>query len=155
MLSRKIKKGKSMVLSFRLLVLGFIAGAIAVPIFHQGMIYILFLMKQVPNAPWNMATMKGPFPLPTLVNQMFWGGVWGAAFAAVGHLIPIAHNILRGAIYGLIGPFLLGGGVLVPYFKGGLPYFWSWPFSRFINGGLIGAAFGIGIVVLFRALTKR
>ena len=86
---------------------------------------------------------------------MFWGGLWGVGFAAFGHLIPVAHNLLRGAIYGLLGSFLLGGGLLVPLFKGGLPYFWSWPFSRFFNGSLIGAAFGIGVAVLFRFIAKR
>jgi hypothetical protein len=102
-----------------------------------------------------MATMKGPYPLPILVNQMFWGGLWGVAFTAFGHLIPVAHNILRGAIFGLLGPFLLGGGLLVPFFKGETTYLWTWPMSRFINGSLIGAAFGIGIAVILRALAKR
>ncbi|MGL4635108.1 MAG: hypothetical protein ACRCWF_03930, partial [Beijerinckiaceae bacterium] len=131
-------------LSPRTLILGFVAGALSVLVFHQGMVFLLHMMKQTPNAPWNFAAMKTGMGLPVLVNQMFWGGLWGVAFAAVSHLIPVAHNILRGAIFGLIGPFLLGGGVLVPLLKQTGPYFWAWPGQRWIVGGLIGAAFGIG-----------
>jgi hypothetical protein len=142
-------------LSARTLILGFVAGAISVLVFHQGMIFLLYMMKQTPNFPWNVTAMKTGMGLPILVNQMFWGGLWGVAFAAIGHMIPIAHNILRGAVYGLIGPFLLGGGVLVPLLKQTGPYFWAWPGQRWIVGALIGAAFGAGIAVILRALAKR
>jgi hypothetical protein len=142
-------------LSVRSLALGFLAGVIAVPIFHQGMAFILHMMGQTPNMPWNLKAMVGPYPIPVLLNQMFWGGLWGVAFAALGPLIPVAHNILRGAIYGLLGPFLLGNGVLVPFFKSTGPYFWMWPGQRWVVGGLIGAAFGIGLAVVYRFLNKR
>jgi hypothetical protein len=142
-------------LSIRTLILGFVAGAISVVIFHQGMIFLLYMMKQTPNFPWNVTAMKTGMGLPILLNQMFWGGLWGVAFAALGHMIPIAHNILRGAVFGLIGPFLLGGGVLVPLLKQTGPYFWMWPGQRWIIGALIGAAFGVGIAVILRVLAKR
>ncbi len=142
-------------LSTRTLILGFVAGAISVLIFHQGMIFLLYLMKQTPNFPWNTALMKTGLGVPVLLNQMFWGGLWGVGFAALGHMIPIAHNILRGAVYGLLGPFLLGGGFLVPLFKQTGPYFWAWPAQRWMVGALIGAAFGIGVAVILRALAKR
>jgi hypothetical protein len=142
-------------LSPRTLILGFAAGAISVLIFHQGMVFLLYMMKQTPNFPWNVTAMKTGAGLPILVNQMFWGGLWGVAFAAIGHMIPIAHNILRGAVYGLLGPFLMGGGVLVPLLKQTGPYFWAWPGQRWFAGALIGAAFGAGIAVILRALAKR
>jgi hypothetical protein len=142
-------------LSARTLILGFVAGAISVLVFHQGMIFLLYMMKQTPNFPWNVTAMKTGMGLPILINQMFWGGLWGVGFAAIGHLIPVTHNILRGAVYGLLGPFLLGGGVLVPLLKQTGPYFWMWPGQRWIVGALIGAAFGVGIAVILRALAKR
>jgi hypothetical protein len=136
------------------LAFAFVAGAIAVVIFHQGMVFLLYLMKQVPNFPWNTGGAVGPFKVPVLVNQMFWGGIWGMGFAAFGHLIPAANTALRGAIYGLVGPFFLGNGVLVPLFKGG-PYLWGGNTTRMILGSLIGAAFGAGLAVILKAMRGR
>ncbi len=142
-------------LNIRALVIGFAAGALSVLVFHQGMVLILHLMKQTPNFPWNTATFRGgPVPIPVIVNQMFWGGLWGVGFAAVGGLIPIAHNILRGVVYGLLGPYLLGNGILVPLFKGG-PYFWGFQPPRMIISALIASAFGAGIAVFYRLLASR
>jgi hypothetical protein len=142
-------------LSARTLIIGFVAGAISVLVFHQGMILILYLMKQTSNFPWNLAPMKGPFPVPALLNSMFWGGLWGVAFAAFAHLIPVAHNILRGVVFGLLGPFLLGNGILVPLLKGTGQFFWTWPAPRYIISALIGAAFGAGLAVIMRAIARR
>ncbi len=142
-------------LNTRTAILGFIAGALAVLVFHQGMVLILHLMKQVPNFPWNTSTFRGgPFPIPVIVNQMFWGGVWGIGFAAVVGLIPIAHNILRGVVYGLLGPALLGNGILVPLFKGG-PLFWGFQPLRIVISALIASAFGAGLAVFYQLLSQR
>jgi hypothetical protein len=141
-------------LSGRTLLIGFVAGALSVVVFHQGMVFLLYLMKVVPNAPWNLSTIKGPVPIPTLVNQMFWGGIWGIGFAALAGLIPIANNILRGAVYGLLGPYFLGNAILVPLFKGG-PMFWGLDPTRMIAGALIGASFGAGVAIISRGLSSR
>lgn len=138
----------------RTLLYGFIAGALSVLLFHQGMVLILYLLKQTPNFPWNLGGRVQPFGVPVLVNQMFWGGLWGVGFAAIGHLIPVAVTAVRGAIYGLLGPFLLGGGFLVPLAKGG-PMFWMWPAPRWIVGGLIGASFGAGVALILNLLRRR
>jgi hypothetical protein len=144
-----------MTFNARTALIGFIAGALSVLIFHQGMVLILYLMKQTPNFPWNMGMFRGgPFPIPIIVNQMFWGGLWGVGFAAVAGLIPIANTVLRGIVYGLLGPFILGNAILVPFFKGG-PYFWGWQPPRIILGALIGGAFGAGIALIYGALNRR
>jgi hypothetical protein len=144
-----------MQLTVRSALIGFVAGALSVLIFHQGMVLILHLMKQVPNFPWNTATFRGgPIPIPTIVNQMFWGGLWGVGFAVVGGLIPVAHNILRGVVYGLLGPFLLGNGILVPFFRS-TAYFWGFQPPRILISALIASAFGAGIAVFYRLLSSR
>jgi hypothetical protein len=144
-----------MTIDLRTLAIGFAAGALSVIVFHQGMVLLLHLMKQVPNFPWNTATFRGgPIPIPVIVNQMFWGGAWGAAFAMVAGAIPVAHNILRGVIFGLLGPALLGNGILVPLFKGG-PLLWSLQPNRIAISMLIASAFGVGLAVFHRMLSRR
>jgi hypothetical protein len=137
------------------LLFGFVAGSLSVVVFHQGMVLLLWMLSQTPNFPWNLKGSVGPLGVPVLVNQMFWGGLWGIAFAAIGHMIPIANTALRGAVFGFLGPFLLGGGVLVPLIKQTGQFFWTWPGQRWIVGGLIGAAFGVGIALIMKALEKR
>jgi hypothetical protein len=144
-----------MQLTGRTALIGFIAGALSVLVFHQGMVLILHLMKQTPNFPWNMSTFRGgPIPVPVIVNQMFWGGMWGIGFAALGHLIPIAHNILRGVVYGLIGPALLGNGIIMPFFRK-TAYLWGFDPTRIVISCLIAGAFGAGIAVFYRLLANR
>ena len=59
---------------------GFLAGALAVALFHQGM-YWLLKEANVPlqGTPWNMAPAAAAYGLPVLFNQMFWGGLWGSS----------------------------------------------------------------------------
>ena len=88
--------------SVRNLLLGFIAGAIAVAIFHQTIIYVLATAGMLPatSIPWNMKAY-GPLGVPTIVNSMFWGGMWGALFGGIWDKLPGGAMWLRGLIYGL------------------------------------------------------
>jgi hypothetical protein len=140
------------------LIAGFVAGALAVLIFHQGM-YVLMQQMGLPlrGAPFNMSPNQAAFGLPVLVNQMFWGGLWGIAFAWVIDALP-GPNWLRGLIFGCLGPILLGGFILVAYFKQ-QPYFGG----AFDKGGfnpmawrntflLNGVGFGIGLGLIYPLL---
>jgi hypothetical protein len=135
------------------LVFGFVAGALAVLVFHQGMVLLLHLAGQVPNFPWSTRPIA-PYAVPAIVNQMFWGGLWGVGFAAVGAMIPLASDLARGVVFGLLGPWLLGNGVLVPLFKNG-KLFWGFDPNMMWRGALIGAAFGLGIAVFMRVFRGR
>lgn len=137
----------------RRLALGFAAGAVAVVVFHQGMILLLHLLGYVPNFPWSFRP-AGAFGVPAILNSMFWGGVWGAVFALVKDRIPIGDDLARGAAFGLLGPWLLGNGLLVPLIKGG-PLLFGFSPVRMLVGALIGAAFGLGLAVFWRLLAAR
>jgi hypothetical protein len=117
------------------------------------MVLLLHLIGWTPNFPWSLR-LTGPLAVPVIVNQMFWGGLWGVAFALVGWRIPIPNDLGRGAVFGLIGPWLLGNGILVPLFRGGAYLFGGMPF-RMLVGALIDAAFGVGLAVFWRLLAKR
>jgi hypothetical protein len=134
------------------LIFGFIAGALSVLVFHQSMVLLLHLLGQIPNFPWSTRPIA-PFGVPAIVNQMFWGGLWGVGFAAIAHRIPLRSDLARGAGYGLAGPWLLGNGILVPAFKGGTFLFGLNPMNMW-RGALIGLAFGVGIAVILRLLGR-
>ncbi len=132
--------------------LGFVAGALAVLVFHQSMILFLHLIGQIPNFPWSLRPIA-PYGVPAIINSMFWGGLWGIGYAAIGSRIPVSPDIARGAIYGLLGPWLLGNGILVPLIKGG-NMLWGFNPQMMWRGALIGLAFGIGVAVFMRLLAR-
>lgn len=137
----------------RRLLIGFAAGALAVLVFHQGMVLALHLLKFLPNFPWSMRPIP-PLGVPAIVNSMFWGGLWGVGYALVGARLPLSSDLARGGVYGLLGPWLLGNGLLMPLIKGG-PLLFGFQPQRMIIGALIGLAFGVGLAVFLRVLKGR
>lgn len=133
------------------LVLAFIAGALAVPIFHQILLLLLYWAKIVPFAPFNMTPTK-PFGVPDIVSISFWGGVWGVIFALTvrrwfsGAAYWIASAIIGGVALTLVFMF-----VVWPLKIGGLP---PDMVGLFVIGFLLNAAWGIGWA-LFLGLFER
>jgi hypothetical protein len=76
----------------RIVLSGFIAGALAVVIFHQGSVFLLHhIGNDIPAvvavfgkaaAPFNMAPTN-PLGVPAIASQCFWGGVWGVVLAFI------------------------------------------------------------------------
>src|SRR5262249_32009514 len=125
------------------IVAGFIAGALAVLVFHQGM-YVLIqyldanvdAFKQAGSplrgTPFN--TASGPLwpellkalnqpavTLPVIVNQSIWGGLWGILFAFLVDHIPTGPTFIRALVFAFIFPSLLGWWLLVPLINGTPP----------------------------------
>ena len=100
-------------LRVRDLVLGCIAGALAAVAFHQVMV---FLLSQVGLIQSQVYAMRGvpPFGVPTIVNQMFWGGLWGLLFAAIADRLPSWPLPLLGVTFGVLGPVLASWFVVAP-----------------------------------------
>ena len=149
--------------SVRNLLLGFIAGAIAVAIFHQTVVYVLVATGMLPatSIPWNMKAY-GPLGVPTIVNSMFWGGLWGALFGVIWDKLPGGAMWLRGLIYGLIivvvsnwtllpliraHVFGVTNAAQIALFSGGDP-------KRMLNTVLIQMGFGIGLAIIFNVIAK-
>ncbi|MFC7539947.1 hypothetical protein ACFQU2_11470 [Siccirubricoccus deserti] len=73
----------------RTILFGFLAGFVAVLVFHQGTAFILHnLGTYLPwsgnlfgrvGAPFNLAPVP-PFGIPTVLSQAFWGGIWGSCW---------------------------------------------------------------------------
>ena len=133
---------------------GFIAGVLATLIFHQG---AYFIMKQfgmpLPGQPWNMAPAAQAYGLPSLVNLMFWSGLWGILFAVLYDRIPGGQGWLKGVVFGCVFPMLLGSWLIVALLKGqpilaGL--LTDGNVMRLRNGFLLnGLAFGVGLGLLY------
>jgi hypothetical protein len=134
----------------RNLVLGFVAGAIAVLIVHQVMVLILGTVGLARNPPYSMAPVK-PWGVPTLFNSMFWGGLWGAVFGAIADRLPRQWPLfVTGFLFGVLGPVLVGWFVVAPI--KGLPVAAGWNPTRMLTSVLINGPFGIGVAYIFTAL---
>ncbi len=135
--------------------IGFLAAVLSVLVFHQGM--ILFLRETglfgFPRTAlvWNLAANPRAFGLPTLLNQCFWGGLYGAAF---GILAPRARlpmwlsGLITGAATTLVGMFVIAA-------IRGTPIAAGWQLLPWLRGLSIGIPFGIGVWLFYTAITSR
>ncbi len=127
------------------IILAFVAGALAVPIFHQILLWILHAAGIVPNTPFSMEPTK-PLGVPTIVSISFWGGVWGVLFALIlprwfsGTAYWIAAPVAGGLALTLV--FMI---VVWPLKVGGRP---PHLIGLFVIGFLLNAAWGIGWALL-------
>ena len=132
----------------RNMVLAFVAGFIAVLVFHQGMLEILRALDMA-RAVTFPSSATAPFGLPRIWSLAFWGGVWGILLlVAQGHRrFPSGSAYWMGSlVFGAVFPTLVAtlvvaplrsqgfGGVLDP---GGL-----------LTGMTLNGAWGLGAAIL-------
>lgn len=135
--------------SCKSLLLGFIAGALATVTAHE---LIIMLLQQngffAPRAPWSMEPITtGPmanFAVPQLVSAMFWGGIWGAIFAAIWGSTPQGPLTFKGALLGIIGPAVIGVFTLVPLITAKFPLFFAGEMDKI--GAVVAILAGFGAV---------
>lgn len=143
--------------SLRNAALGFVAAALSVVIVHQGIVFLLNTMGMVPSKPWSMSPVL-PYGVPTIVNSIFWGGLWGALFGLVHDKLPGGPLWLKGLIYGLL-IVVISNWLLLPLIKGqifGVPnqvLFAGYDPMRLLAGALILGGFGTGLGIIFALLT--
>jgi hypothetical protein len=133
----------------RLVATAFFAGALAVPLFHQVLFLLLYLLGVIPVAPFSLEPTK-PFGVPEVVSASFWGGVWGVVFALT--LPRFFHGLaywLASGIFGGLALTLVYMFVVVPLKTGTLPPEMG---GLFIIGFLLNAAWGIGWALLWMLL---
>lgn len=135
----------------RLLLLGFVAGFLAVLIFHQSLWYLLNAVGLIPpdRPAWPLDPIP-PYGVPSVLSKAFWGGIWGAALApllqGLGGRAYWAGWIMIGAVaLSLVAFFVM------PPIKGEpIPALWP----RFLAALLVNAAWGFG-TGLFLKLFQR
>ena len=129
----------------------FVAGFLAVPLFHQVGLLLLNVAGVVDRAPFAMTATK-PFGVPQIVSLSFWGGVWGVILGLV--LLRRSAGTafwITALIFGAIAPTLVAIFV-VPPLKG-LPG--GFDPKMFVGGMLLNGAWGIGTAALYRLMTRR
>jgi hypothetical protein len=143
----------------KVILLGFVCGAISVLLFHQGTLYVLHhqfpLIKTLTGAAdsFRPATagynFRGvpPFGVPQVLSLAFWGGVWGILLAA---LIRWARmpDLLTGFLLGAVVTTLVGFTLVAqlrgaPMWGGGNSVVW-W------RAAILNGAWGWGTAFLMR-----
>ena len=127
----------------------FIAGALAVPLFHQVGLLLLNVAGATDRAAFAMTAMK-PFGVPSLVSLSFWGGVWGIILGLV-LLRRIGSSFwVLALVIGAIAPTLVAMFVVAPL--KGSPMTFD---PKFLAGGLLlNGAWGLGTALLYRLMAR-
>ena len=125
----------------RWLAAGFVSGAIAVLLFHQGAVALLHSLGVTPRAPFSMQATQ-PFGVPQLWSIAFWGGVWGIVLAAMLARTRGARLVLAALVFGAIFPTLVAWFVVAPL--RGQPMAAGLEPARMAIGPIVNAAWGLG-----------
>jgi hypothetical protein len=152
----------------KVLLLGFLIGALSVATFFQGTMFLLYhganaipavaaIFGKLASPGWNLSHLmvNPPVPglvIPSFVNQMFWGGLWGIVIAA---MMRFTHfpQLFGGFMIGAIG--CVGVAVTVVAALKGQPLFAGGNTRALLRAALINGAFGWGTVLMLRSLGMR
>jgi len=140
-------------------VFGFIAGAISVLVAHEGIIYLLHAADYIPTQGWSMTPAIPPWGVPRLVNNVFWGGLWGVLFALLYDWVPGGMAWLKGLIFGLC-IVVVSNWTLLPLIKGQIfgqanqVLFGGFNPQRMVIVLVILGAFGIGLGIVYALIGR-
>ncbi len=137
----------------RTLLLGFVAGFLAVLTFHQATIWLMGQAGLLPaGGAWNMSPVP-PFGVPRVLSLAFWGGVWGMVMGAILLARPRASPIAVGLFVGAV-LCVLAGFTIVAALRG-QPMWGGGDIQRWWRSILINGIYGIGAGIFLRALLQR
>ncbi len=132
--------------------LAFVAGFVAVLVFHQGMLTFLHAFGITPASPFPMQPTQ-PFSLPAVWSLSFWGGIWGLMFAIFDRFFPRGAGYWIWAIlFGAIGPTLVAWFIVYP--MKGLPRAAGWKPLSMLTGLLVNGAWGLGTAFFLRRFSR-
>jgi hypothetical protein len=138
------------------LILAFVAGFIAVLLFHQPMLALLHAVG-ITRATAYPTSPVPPLEVPRVLSAAFWGGVWGMVFLLLRPWVARGRAYFPGAV--LFGAFVLS---LVAWFVvaplKGLPIGAGGNPARIATGLLVNGAWGFGtalLLLLFRQHPRR
>jgi hypothetical protein len=125
----------------RWIIVGFISGALAVIVFHQGAAALLHSLDFIARAPYSVQPTQ-PLGVPQLWSITFWGAVWGAVLAAALVRLEGARLVLGALVFGAIFPTLVAWFVVAPL--KGQPMAGGFVPAAMAVGPILNAAWGLG-----------
>jgi len=132
------------------MILGLLAGAASVFVFHQGALAVLRAAGLTTRAPYSLQP-TAPLGVPQVLSLAFWGGLWGLALVSTDRRLPRrGAAVLVGALFGALAPTLVAWFVVAPLkdqplAAGGVP-------SAMLTSVLVNAAWGAGTALLLLAV---
>lgn len=125
----------------RWLLVGFLAGGVAVLVFHQGAVGLLNALQVIPRSPYSMQPTV-PLGIPQLWSITFWGAVWGVVLALTLVRLRGARLVTAAVVFGALFPTLVAWFIVAPLkgqpmAAGGVP-------SAMWIGPFVNAAWGLG-----------
>jgi hypothetical protein len=141
MATHALRHDHAVLITPRWLIVGFIAGALSVLIFHQGAVALLHALGLVSRAPFSMEPTS-PFGVPSLWSIAFWGGVWGMILAAALRRLWGARFIVASTIFGIVFPTLVAWLVVAPL--KGRPILAGLVPMAMLIGPIVNGAWGLG-----------
>jgi hypothetical protein len=134
------------------LLLGFVAGALATLTFHQATIWLLSALGAIQSSPYSWRPVA-PFGVPQFFNLAFWGGLWGCVFALVADRFPRNWPLwLSGFLFGAIAPTLVGWFVVAPL--QGQSMAQGFNPARMWVAPVINGFYGLGTALIYEALRR-
>jgi hypothetical protein len=128
---------------------GFVAGAIAVPTFHQLALLILHLVGLTAATPWSLTPLP-PLGVPAVISASFWGGVWGVVLVA---LAPrVARSPGLAALFGAVALTLVAWFVVAPL--KGMPVGGGFAWPGILIGPVVNGAWGLGTSLFLLAFER-
>ena len=129
----------------------FLAGFLAVLIFHQGVWAIFASAGKTPRPAWDM-TPGGPLGVPAVINASFWGGVWGLVMSLL--VLPAFSGSLGywATCIGLGALLTSLVALLVVFPMKGMKFAAGWNPAIWIFALLVNAAWGFGFGLLLPML---
>ena len=125
----------------RWLIIGFISGAVAVLLFHQGTAALLHSLQLTARGPYSMQATS-PFGIPQVWSITFWGGVWGVILAAALARLDGARLLFAALVFGAVFPTLVAWFVVAPL--KGQPMAAGFAPAAMMIGPIVNAAWGLG-----------
>ena len=125
----------------RWLLVGFLSGAVAVLLFHQGALAMLHSLGMTQAAAYPMKP-TAPFGLPQVWSLAFWGGVWGVIVAICLVRLQGAALVVASVVFGAIFPTLVAWFVVAPL--KGQPVAAGFAPMAMMIGPIVNAAWGLG-----------
>ncbi|MFZ5791000.1 MAG: hypothetical protein ACOY3L_09900 [Pseudomonadota bacterium] len=140
---------------FQRIIAGFVAGFVAVLVFHQTTLLLLHLAGVTPALPWRMDPVP-PFGVPAVLSSAFWGGLWGILLAWLLPQFPRAASYWSAALlFGAVALSLVAWFVVLPL--KGFPPGNGFALPGVITGLTVNGAWGIGTALFLRlpAVVRR